>query len=112
MPKRGDIYLVNLPNQPADSKDRPAIVISLDIRNKLAEDVIIIPLSTTLRHAPTHVLITKGEGNLNYTSMAKCEQITTIHKSYLLKGPLGKKVNHKILRQIEQAVLRAIGVPV
>ena len=111
-PKQGEIYLVNFPNQPIDSKDRPAIIVSLDIRNKLAEDVIVIPLSTTLRQAPTHVIIPEGEGNLNYDSMAKCEQITTLHKSYLLRGPLGKKVNNKILRQIERAVLRAIGVPI
>ncbi len=39
-PKRGEIYLVNLPSKPKDVKNRPALVVSLDIRNKLANDII------------------------------------------------------------------------
>lgn len=38
-PRRGEIYLVNLPSQPKDIKNRPALVVSLDIRNKLANDI-------------------------------------------------------------------------
>jgi mRNA-degrading endonuclease toxin of MazEF toxin-antitoxin module len=38
-PKRGEIYLVRLPGQPKDTKPRPALVVSLDVRNRLANDV-------------------------------------------------------------------------
>ena len=55
-------------------KNRPVLVVSLDIRNKLANDIIVVPLSTNLRLAPTHVLLQKGEGGLSKPSMAKCEQ--------------------------------------
>ena len=51
-PKRGEIYLVNLPSKPKDVKNRPALVVSLDIRNKLANDIIVVPLSTNLRTSP------------------------------------------------------------
>ena len=61
-PRRGEIYLVKLPGHPSDAKDRPALVVSLDIRNRLANDVIVVPFSTTLRAAPTHEELPAGEG--------------------------------------------------
>ena len=61
-PRRGEIYLVKLPGHPSDTKDRPALIVSLDVRNRLANDVIVIPLSTTLRPAPTHVELPAGRG--------------------------------------------------
>jgi mRNA-degrading endonuclease toxin of MazEF toxin-antitoxin module len=54
-PRRGEIYLVRLPGHPSDTKDRPGLVVSLDVRNRLANDAIVVPLSSTLRLAPTHV---------------------------------------------------------
>jgi mRNA-degrading endonuclease toxin of MazEF toxin-antitoxin module len=109
-PKRGEIYLVNLPSKPKDVKNRLALVISLDIRNKLANDIIVVPLSTTLRPAPTHVLFQKGEGGLSKAYMAKCEQVTTIDKSLLIRGPFAGKVNDEKMKEIEKAIMIAIGV--
>lgn len=109
-PKRGEIYLVNLPLKPKDIKNRPALVISLDVRNKLANDIIVVPLSTTLRPAPTHVLLQEGEGGLSKASMAKCEQVTTIDKTLLIKGPLAGKISDGKLKEIEKAIMIAIGV--
>ncbi|HAM54892.1 MAG TPA: hypothetical protein DCQ64_05615 [Candidatus Rokubacteria bacterium] len=65
-PRRGEIYLVRLPGHPSDLKKRPALVVSMDVRNRLANDVIVVPLSTTLRPAPTHVEIPAGEGGLTH----------------------------------------------
>jgi mRNA interferase MazF len=111
-PRRGEIYLVKLPGQPADPKKRPALVVSMDVRNNLANDVIVVPLSTTLRPAPTHVELPAGEGGLKETSMAKCEQITTLDKSFLLRGPFAGTINSSRMQEIEQAVQRAIGLAV
>ena len=86
-PRRGKIYLVALPGQPGDAKARPALIISTSVRNRLAHDVMVIPLTTNLRPAPTHVEIPAGKGGLRATSMAKCEQVTTLDKSFLLKKP-------------------------
>ena len=108
-PKRGEIYLVNLPLKPKDIKNRPALVISLDIRNKLANDIIVIPLSTNLRPSPTHVLLQKGEGGLSKASMAKCEQVTTIDKSLLIKGPFAGRISDGNMNEIEKAIMVAIG---
>ncbi|MHB1335250.1 MAG: type II toxin-antitoxin system PemK/MazF family toxin [Candidatus Humimicrobiaceae bacterium] len=108
-PKRGEIYLVNLPSKPRDTKNRPAIVISLDIRNELANDIIVVPLSTNLRSSPTHVLLQKGEGGLSKTSMVKCEQITTIDKFLLIRGPFSGKISNERVKEIEKAIMIAIG---
>lgn len=108
-PLCGEIYLVQIPNQPKDSKERPALIVSMDVRNRLAEDVIAIPLSTQLREAPTHVLIKKGMGGLRHDSMAKCEQITTLDKSLLIRGPFAGKLSTEILKKVFQATLNALG---
>ena len=109
-PKKGEVYLVNLPSKPKDVKNRPALVISLDIRNKLAGDIIVVPLSTNLRPSPTHVLLQEGEGGLSRASMAKCEQVTTIDKSLLIRGPFAGRISDDKTEEIEKAIMIAIGV--
>jgi len=109
-PKRGEIYLVSLPSRPKDIKNRPALIVSLDVRNKLANDIIVVPLSTNLRSSPTHVLLEEGEAGLSKVSMAKCEQVTTIDKSFLLKGPFAGKISNEKMEEIERAIMIAIGV--
>ena len=109
-PKRGEIYLVNLPSKPKDIKNRPVIVVSLDIRNELANDIIVVPLSTNLRSSPTHVLLQEGEGGLSKASMAKCEQVTTIDKFLLIRGPFAGKISNERVKEIEKAIMIAIGL--
>lgn len=111
-PRRGEIYLVNLPGKPSDTRNRPALIVSMDVRNRLAEDVIVVPLSTTLRPAPTHVEIPAGEGGLKELSMAKCEQITTLDKSFLTRGPFAGTIQPSLMQEIEKAIQRAIGIPI
>ena len=111
-PRRGEIYLVKLPGHPSDIKDRPALIVSLDVRNRLANDVIVVPISTTLRPAPTHVELPAGEGGLKETSMTKCEQVTTLDKSFLIRGPFAGTISSSLMREIEKAIHRAIGIPV
>jgi mRNA interferase MazF len=105
-PRRGHIYLAHL------DKLRPVLVISLDIRNELASDVIVVPCSTQLSTAPTHVRLRRGEGGLSQASVLKCEQITTLHKDDVRRRPLGGSLPGKRILEAERAVLRAIGVPV
>ncbi len=109
-PKRGEIYLVSLPAKPKDVKNRPALVVSLDIRNKLANDIIVVPLTTILRSSPTHVLLQEGEGGLSKTSMVKCEQLTTIDKNLLVRGPFADKISNEKMAQIEKAIMLSIGI--
>jgi mRNA interferase MazF len=109
-PRRGEIWLVELPNQPADPHTpRPGLVVSIDARNRLAGDVIVVPLSTNLRQLPTHVLVPAGSGGQRHDSMAKCEQITTLDKRLLLRGPFAGPVPAPLLSEIVRAIRRAVG---
>jgi mRNA-degrading endonuclease toxin of MazEF toxin-antitoxin module len=105
VPRRGRLYWVSL------DKRRPALVLSPDYRNEHAGDVIVIPCSTRLRPAPTHVLLPRGQGGLAESMVLKCEQITTLPKADV-HTPLGGPLPPAVLRAVERAVLRAIGVPV
>ena len=104
--RRGFIYLARLDNL------RPVLVISPNVRNDLASDVIVIPCSTRLSAAPTHVRLRRGEGGVSEASVLKCEQIATLHKDEIRRQALGGALPPKRVLEVERAVLRAIGVPV
>jgi mRNA-degrading endonuclease toxin of MazEF toxin-antitoxin module len=110
-PLRGCLYWVSIPGEPG-AKRRPALVVSVNARNRLANDILAIPASTTLRPAPTHVRLRKGTGGLRTDSVLKCEQITTLPKALLGKSALGGPLSAGLLEEVERGVLRAIGVPV
>jgi mRNA interferase MazF len=103
---RGHLYWAEV------DKRRPVLVLSVDARNQRASDVIVIPCSTTLREAPTHIRLGRGEGGVPETCMLKCEQITTLPRGVVDTAPLGAALAPQRLGDIERAVLRAIGVPV
>jgi mRNA interferase MazF len=109
-PRRGEIWWVELPNQPDDSHTpRPALVVSVDVRNRLAGDVIVVPLSTSTRALPTHVRLSAGIGGLIHDSMAKCEQVTTLDKRFFVGGPFGRRIPEASVSQVVRAIRRAIG---
>jgi mRNA interferase MazF len=109
--QRGHVYWVNIPDEPG-RKHRPALVLSPDFRNALATDLIVVPLSSVLRDAPTHVRLRRGEGGIKVPSVLKCEQITTLQKARLMPTALGGPLSAERMHEIEKAVLRAIGVMV
>jgi mRNA-degrading endonuclease toxin of MazEF toxin-antitoxin module len=106
MQRRGHIYWAQL------EKRRPALVVSVDARNERANDVLVIPCSTTLREAPTHVRLKRGEGGLPQDSVLKCDQITTLKTYQVDPMPLGMPIKPARMREVERAVLRAIGIPI
>jgi mRNA-degrading endonuclease toxin of MazEF toxin-antitoxin module len=109
-PQRGCLYWVEIPGEPG-AKRRPALVVSVNARNRLADDVLVIPASTTLHPAPTHVRLRKGTGGLPRNSVLKCEQITTLPKGLLSESALGGPLSAALLEDVERGVLRSIGVP-
>ena len=110
-PLRGCLYWVVVPAEPG-GKRRPALVVSVNARNRLADDVLAIPASTTLKPAPTHVRLRKGTGGVRKDSVLKCEQITTLPKRLLSESALGGPLSPVLLSEVERGVLRAIGVPI
>lgn len=110
-PLRGCLYWVKIPGEP-EAKRRPALVVSIDARNRLANDVLVVPASTTLRPAPTHVRLKKGVGGVVTDTILKCEQITTLPKHLLSDSALGGPLSGALLEEVERGVLRAIGIAV
>lgn len=93
-------------------KRRPVLVLSIDARNERAKDLMVVPCSTTLREAPTHIRLARGEGGVPQACVLKCEQLTTLPRDELDPVPLGAVLSALRLREIERAVARAIGIPV
>lgn len=106
MLRRGHLYWALL------DKRRPVLVLSPDYRNQHASDVIVVPCTTKRRHAPTHVPLRRREGGSPDPAVLKCEQITTLHQDDVDGTALGGALSRNRLAQVEQAVLRAIGVPI
>lgn len=105
MHRRGYLYWAVV------DRRRPVLVLSVDARNARASDIIVVPCSTTMREAPTHVRLRRGEGGLPAACLLKCEQITTLPTGQVDVAPLGASLSHARLLEVERAVLRAIGVP-
>jgi len=42
----------------------------------------------------------------------KCELVTTLDKIFLIRGPLGGVISAAQMREVEKAIMRAIGVVV
>ena len=106
-PRRGEVWLVEFPDDP---KMRPALIVSTDVRNELANSVLAVPITTNLRTAPTHVLLPAGQGGLLHDSMARCENVSYLHKSRLSRGPLAGTISPASMSDVERCLLRTLGV--
>lgn len=109
-PRRGEVYLARARARPGERKTRPVLIISPDARNRWASDVLAIPISAVVRAAPEHVLLQRGEGGLPHSSVAKCEQVSSVDKSLLEARPLGRPLSEDRIRQVEDALLIALGI--
>jgi mRNA-degrading endonuclease toxin of MazEF toxin-antitoxin module len=104
--RRGHLYWATL------DKRRPVLVVSPDYRNERASDMIVVPGSSVVREAPTHVMLRKGEGGVSARTVLKCEQILTLPTVDVGRKPLGPSLSARRVAEVERAILRAIGVPV
>ena len=105
MIRRGHVHLVRMPGE---RKQRPVVVLSPDRRNELASDVVVVPCSTASRVGPWHVRLARHEGGLDRASHAKCEQPATLPKEWLAPAPLGGPLPASRMREIRDALLRAL----
>src|SRR5437868_13518991 len=106
-PRRAEIWLVEFPDDP---KSRPALIVSPDVRNELANSVLAVPITTNLRPSPTHVALPAKQGGLVHDSMARCENVSYLHKSRLARGPLAGKISPALMREVESGLLRSLGI--
>ncbi len=103
-PRRGEIWEVDTPGQPEDPhQPRPALIISEDERNRLADDFLVVPIFSG-GSGPTRVLLPAGEGGIEHDSVIYCEEVTCLYEDFLVRGPLGEPVHPRILRRVVEGV--------
>ena len=110
-PRQGEVYLIKALKAIGDTKKRPAVIISMNVRNQYQENVLIVPFTSDLTNGetPTRIIISKGEGGLKSDSLALCENISAVRKLYLDRGPYGS-ITPQSLARIQQAIQIAIGI--
>ena len=110
-PRQGEIYLSRALRQLGDTKKRPVVVVSPDIRNELTDSVIVVPFTSNLAGVenPTRVLIPAGEGGLQAGSLAVCENVSALRQTFLEQGPYGK-ISADVLARIQRAIQVSIGI--
>lgn len=84
---RGEIWLADL--NPLCGHERagrrPALVVSVDAFNQSRADlVVVIPITSTLRPIPFHVVVQPPEGGLTNPSALLCEAVRSISKARLV----------------------------
>ena len=99
---QGEIWLADLGERDGNiqSGKRPVIVLQNDVGNAHSYTTIVAPLTTSKTKAvlPTHVAVSKGEGDLPYDSTILCEQVRVVNKSRLVSyiGKAGESFMHKV----------------
>lgn len=109
---RGEVWLADIgkPMGRESAYQRPAVILQLDDLNHLTT-VIVVPLTTNLKHAPsaTTILVHEGEAELPKPSVAMCHQLRALDRSRLIRK-LGKLPDER-LSEIEATVAFTLGLP-
>ena len=94
---QGDIWLLETPNQ----KRRPVLVITRDEAIPVLDNLVVAPLTSTLRTIPTCVPIGPDHG-IDRDSVASFDNLAVIPKSLLTThlGSLGAAGRHEICAAI------------
>ncbi|MEG3923338.1 MULTISPECIES: type II toxin-antitoxin system PemK/MazF family toxin [unclassified Microcoleus] len=110
-PRQGEIYLSRALRQLGDTKKRPVVVVSPDIRNEFTDSVIVVPFTSNRQGVenPTGVLIPAGEGGLQADALAVCENVSALRQTFLEQGPYGQ-LSADVLARIQRAVQLSIGI--
>ncbi len=110
-PRQREVYLCKALKQSGDTKKRPVVVVSIDIRNQYSSTILVVPFSSDISQVanPSRTLITKQEGGLNVDSVAMCDVLTNIEKKYLEGSPYGE-ISSESFQRILQAIQIAIGI--
>lgn len=105
--RRGDIFYIAATEAVGSEQggDRPAVVVSNDVGNRLAPIVEVVYLTTSQKsRMPTHVPIYSAER----PSTALCEQIVTVSK-YRLQRYIGRATEGE-MRGIDKALHISLGI--
>jgi mRNA interferase MazF len=67
------------------SGSRPAVIVSADsLNDSPAGAVVVVPITTTYRGLPSHVVIDQGSSGLDEVSYAKCEDVKSVSEQRMI----------------------------
>ena len=109
VPVRGEIWSVRTPGLPDDPRQPRRALVSADVRNRIADDLTVVPIFAQGAAGPTHVRIARGVGGIKKDGVLFCEELTTLDRGFPARGPWGPPVAPPVLVAVVRAVRRAVG---
>ena len=71
--------------------------------------MIVVPIFSLGAEGPTHVPLGRGSGGIKKDSVLFCEELTTLDRDLLGRGPRGSLVEAEVLEAVVRAIRRAVG---
>ena len=110
-PLRDEVWLADLgPTRGHEqSGRRPVLIFSIDAFNAgPAGLVVVLPLTSTVRNIPTHVLVSPPEGGLRRPSTILCDAIRSVTTDCLVN--CSGTVSTPTMARVEHAVVVLLGL--
>lgn len=101
--KRGEIRWASI------DKRRPVLILSPDVRNERASDLIVAILSTRPGPRAWMVPLGRREGGLTAQSFVRGDQLFTVRKEEVDASAVGSLSRARLI-EIERAVMSALGI--
>jgi mRNA interferase MazF len=95
---QGEIWLMEPPN----GKKRPVLIVSRDASIPVLNNIVVAPITSTVRSIPTNINVGSEEG-IDHESVASFDNLSTVPKSTLTRrlGALGVLGHHQICSALE-----------
>jgi mRNA-degrading endonuclease toxin of MazEF toxin-antitoxin module len=74
----------------------------------MRDDLIVAPVFSAGQLGPTRVALPARSSGLRHNSVIFCEEITTIDRDFLARGPVGR-LSPKLMDTVVRSIRRAIG---
>jgi mRNA interferase MazF len=89
-------------------KRRPVLIMTRNSAVSVLTGITVAPLTTTIRHIPTEVVLTPEVDGVLETSAVNLDNLQTVSKAKI--GPLLTILAPDKLQQVEQALCFALGI--
>lgn len=110
-PARGEVWLADLGATRGHEQAgrRPVLIFSVDAFNAgPAGLVVVLPLTSTIRNVPAHLLVTPSEAGLKRPSVILCDAVRSVTKDCLISR--WGTVSAATLSGVEHAVRALLGL--